>query len=63
MKSLLFIKHAKKTALVGPKQRMDDLTRDNYSKMKHLKGESTPQTSHNIDCALGPLCYIRACSI
>jgi hypothetical protein len=21
------------------------------------------QTSHNIDCALGPLCYIRACSI
>jgi hypothetical protein len=22
-----------------------------------------PQTSHNIDCALGPLCYIKACSI
>jgi hypothetical protein len=21
------------------------------------------QTSQNIDCALGPLCYIRACSI
>jgi hypothetical protein len=21
------------------------------------------QTSHNIDCALGPLCYVRACSI
>jgi hypothetical protein len=21
------------------------------------------QTSHNIDCALGPLCYIRECSI
>jgi hypothetical protein len=21
------------------------------------------QTSHNIDCALDPLCYIRACSI
>jgi hypothetical protein len=21
------------------------------------------QTSHNIDCALGPLCYIRACSL
>jgi hypothetical protein len=24
---------------------------------------SHPQTSHNIDCALGSLCYIRACSI
>jgi hypothetical protein len=23
----------------------------------------TSQTSYNIDCALGPLCYIRACSI
>jgi hypothetical protein len=22
-----------------------------------------PQRSYNIDCALGPLCYIRACSI
>jgi hypothetical protein len=28
-----------------------------------LTNDKASQTSHNIDCALGPLCYIRACSI
>jgi hypothetical protein len=29
----------------------------------HCTATFQPQTYHNIDCVLGPLCYIRACSI
>jgi hypothetical protein len=28
-----------------------------------LHNKVQTQTSHNIYCALGPLCFIRACSI
>jgi hypothetical protein len=39
------------------------LDRMQFLEQRRLKDGRSPQTSHNIDCVLSSLCYIRPCSI
>jgi hypothetical protein len=59
----VYVQHFNKFQPLIYTKKVNNTVRTSFLQLSPRGPYPDPQTSYNIDCALGTLCYIRACSI